>query len=84
MAGNSKPFAGKIGAKMDDIETASKRLFKADTEKESANALDALIIPVHRFSGSAASFGFPSLSETAAGLKAAADRPVFVYLREGR
>lgn len=65
----TRQFAGKVGAKIDEIETASERLFNADTEKETADALDALFLPVHRISGSAGSFGFPSLSETAASLE---------------
>jgi len=62
-------FVGKLGAKIGEIEVARLRLFEAESEDDAPPALEALIFPVHRLAGSAGSFGFPAVSESASVLE---------------
>ena len=69
LAAIRRRFAAKIGAKVGEIEVARLRLFEAESEDDAPPALEALIFPVHRLAGSAGSFGFPAVSESAAVLE---------------
>ncbi len=64
-----RKFAERMGARMDEIESAGTRLAGAPTADAVMEGLADLIMPVHRLAGSAGSFGYPVVSEMAAALE---------------
>jgi len=57
----SRQFAGKTSSKLEEIDAAWAALLAAEGGDAVRLAVDALIFPVHRMAGSAASFGFSKL-----------------------
>jgi len=58
-----------VPAKMAEIKSAYSELMGAGSSADPGSTLDGLIAPVHRMSGSAASFGYTALGDAAAELE---------------
>ncbi len=62
-------YSATLAVKMAELETAARSLASRATQRERRTALDTLVRLSHKLAGSAGTFGFPSLSQTAGNLE---------------
>ncbi len=62
-------YLATLGVKLAELETAAQSLTPQAAEGETRTALDSVIRLSHKLSGSAGTFGFPSLSRAADNLE---------------
>ncbi len=66
-------FAGKLAGRLLDIKQAAKDLRQAETPAAAETARKTLNLIAHSLAGSAATFGFPEISQVAAKIEAATE-----------